>query len=195
MKLVFTILALAALGGVVYFISTENQAVPVSPPITEQGMTETGESASNTYRHTDGVYSFAYPDDYTLDTQDPTYIRIYKQGEQQRPQSEMSDGVLVVFESVDLAGQTLDQVVDARIQQSTADGTSRLVQPKQAVVINGFPGFSYAIEGLGTANYIVLQKNAESDSAVSITYLVADPQQLGYQAELDAILSTVELHN
>lgn len=195
MKLVFTILALVVLGGVVYFISTENQVVPVSPPITEQGMTEIGESAANTYKHTDGVYSFAYPDDYTLDTQDPTYTRIFKQGEQQRPQSEMSDGVLVVFESLDLAGETLEQVVDARIQQSTADGTSRLVQPKQAVVINGFPGFTYVIDGLGTANYVVLQNNADSDTAVSITYLVADPQELGYQAELDAILSTVELHD
>lgn len=69
----------------------------------------------------------------------------------------MYDGVILVFEPVNLNGQTLEKFVDTRIQESTADGTSEITQ------------------------------------ALVISYLNADPGKLGFQQEIDATLSTIQL--
>lgn len=151
--------------------------------------------SGSSYLDPNGVYSFLYPGDYTLDSQENgRYIRVTKRAETSRPQSELSDGALVVFETVTLEeGQTLDSWVDERIEELTADGTAQLTQPKQAVMFNGYSAFTYDVRGLGESHYLVAQRNADSGSAVVITSLVADPEQRGYQAEVDAILATVEL--
>lgn len=143
------------------------------------------------YQDPDDVFSFLYPDDFTLDTSDPVHPRVYKQGAQQRPQSEMSNGALIVFEVVDLGTQSLEEMVDARIAQATADGTSQITQAKRAATLNGYPGFTYQIRGLGESTNLIVQQNAAFSQALIITYLVADPENQGYQSEVDAILATV----
>ena len=75
------------------------------------------EAGGSSYLDGKGVYSILYPNDYVLDTQDPIHIRIYKRGETQRPQSEMSDGALMVFESIELQGKSLETWVDASRKQ------------------------------------------------------------------------------
>ena len=140
------------------------------------------------------VYSFLYPADYQLDSGNgDNYTRISKRAVTSRPQSEISDGVLLVFESIDLQGQSLSDFVRARIQESTADGTVQILQPMTAANLNEYGGFTYEVRSLGSSTYLVLQKNAQSNHAVSITYLVSDPQQQGYQSQVEAILSTLEL--
>lgn len=141
-----------------------------------------------------GSYRLVYPNEYIVEAADDTpYTRIYKRGATQRGQTEMYDGVILVLEAVALEGKPLSEVVDARITAATADGTSEVLEPKQATALNGNPGFSYQLRGLGSSSYLIVQKSEQSNSAVSITYLVADPENRGYQEEVNAILSTVEL--
>lgn len=146
------------------------------------------------FRDPQGVYSFLYPNEYELFTDDPQHIRIIKRGATQQGQTELYDGVLVVFESIDLQGQTLENFVDSRIQQSTADGTTEVTEPKKATTLTTYPGFTYRLRGLGESTYVVVQKDFTSDSAVVINFLVADPEGQGYQEEVDSILSTFILH-
>lgn len=167
-------------------------------PTTEQFITGSPDTnallmGGSSYTHPQGLYTFLYPNDYVLDTQDSQYIRVYKQGATQRGQTEMYDGVIVVFETIDLQGKSLEEVVDERIVAATADGTSEIVQPKKPTTLNTYSGFTYEIRGLGTSTHLILQKHALSTEAVDVTFLVADPEQVGYQDEVDAILSTLEL--
>jgi hypothetical protein len=168
--------------------STEESFIP-SPPDTsflKQG--------GNSYTESKGLYTFLYPNDYKLDSQGDQLIRISKTGSTQRGQTEMYDGVIVVFESVNLEGQTLEKWVDGRIAQSTADSTTTITQPKKVTHLQAYPGFTYTARGLGESTYLIVQKDAKSNYAVSITFLVADPQKKDYQKEVDTILSTLEFH-
>lgn len=174
------------------------EEVVVVEPTADQFITtepdlSTLRAGGSSYLAPQSDYSFLYPSDWTLDAADPAHIRIFKRGDQERPQGEISNGALIVFEAVNLDGKTLSEWIDARIQQSIADGTTQVVDPKKAVLLNSYPGFTYTLRGLGESRYLVIQKDAMSPTAVSITYLVADPQQKGYQQEVDSILLTLEL--
>lgn len=163
------------------------------PMVTPNSAVDSLRVGGSSYSDPAGLYTLLYPNDYQLDTSDPAHPRIFKSGPSQRPQSEMSDGALVVFESVDLTGKTLEQVVDERIQALESNGVSEISSPKKAIVLNGYSGFTYEERGLGSATNIFIQKDPTSTEALLITYLVADPEGKNYQQEVDALLSTIEL--
>jgi hypothetical protein len=151
-------------------------------------------SGGNSYMDPDGVYTLLYPNDYTQDTQgNGQHVRFYKQGATQQGQTEMYDGVIITIETVDLENQTLSNWIDTKIKESTADGTVEITQPKTQTTVNGFPGFTYTTRSLGEATYYVVQKDNKSKNAVVITTLVADPQNVGYQTEVDNTLNTIQL--
>ena len=141
-----------------------------------------------------GVYSILYPSDYTFDSQNNgQHQRIYKAGSTQKGQTEMYDGVIMVFEVIMLDNQTLSDWVDNTLKQTTADGTSEVVEIKKPIQINSQPGFTYATRGLGISTYYIVQKNSQSNYAALIATSVNDPQNIGYQKEVDKILSTLEV--
>jgi hypothetical protein len=198
-KIYLAVLTIIIVGGIgVFFMKQPKENVPATSPLaastspTSSPLSDLG-SGGSSYLDQKGIYNFLYPNDYTLDTEDPLHIRIYKRGETQRPQSEMSDGALMVFETVELKGATLEKWVDTRISESTADGTSEITEAKKTVTQNGYPGFYYAVRGLGTSQNLILQKDINSDNAVVITYAISDPEQKGYQAEVDEVLKSLSL--
>ncbi len=198
-KIYLAVLTIIIVGGIgVFFMKQPKENVPATSPLaastspTSSPLSDLG-SGGSSYLDQKGIYNFLYPNDYTLDTEDPQHIRIYKRGETQRPQSEMSDGALMVFETVELKGATLEKWVDTRISESTADGTSEITEHKKTVTQNGYPGFYYAVRGLGTSQNLILQKDINSDNAVVITYAISDPAQKGYQTEVDEVLKSLSL--
>jgi hypothetical protein len=208
--IIFVLLFAVLVGaGTFYFSKKQNKAVvpvqdttAVTPtvrvddelaPVEESPEVTALRAGGSSYADPQGVFSILYPNDYTVDqpSADNPYVRFSKRGEQQRPQSEMSNGVLVVIETIDLEGKTLEEYVDARISAESAN--SEVLKPKTTTSFKEYPGFTYEMRGLGSSTYLVLQKNAQSTHAISISYLVADPQESGYQAQVNAILSTLEL--
>jgi len=191
---------------VVIFLFIQRGASPAEPD-SEKGVVTSsdidfGEDADKpaevraegiTYEDPQGKFRITYPADYTFDDSDALHPRLYKRGDEQRPQSEMSDGVLLVFEKIDLNGQTLEKMVDDRLQQATADGTSEVIEPKDETTLGTYPGFEYELRGLGTARYLYVQASEDADWALSATYSISDPKTLGYQVEVDSILATLEL--
>lgn len=192
---VFVILLISA----TFFIKNNQKSsvstpLPIISTLSPTSTIETDlESIGNIYRDQNDRFTFVYPKDYILDTQDPLHTRIYKRAETQRSQSEISDGALMVFESIELQGKSLENWVDARIRESVIDEASEITAAKKPVIQNGFSGFHYAIRSLGTSQNIILQKNSYSNYALMITYIVSDPEQRGYQKEVDAILSSLML--
>lgn len=160
-----------------------------APTIDNNDLMQGGSS----YSDVNGLYTFLYPSDYKLDIADPVHIRIYKYGATQTGQTEMYDGVLIVFEDINLGNKSLSQWVDDNIKTTTADGTLKIIEPKKSITINNYPGFTYSTQGLGEAKYYVLQKDSSSKNAVVITTAVMDPKNVGFQKEVDKTLSTLQL--
>lgn len=147
----------------------------------------------NSYADPKGIFTFLYPNDYKMDMPQEGQVRIYKNGATQRGQTEQYDGVLFLVHSEPLNNQTLEQWVDKTIETTTKDGTLEVIQPKKTMTLNGYPGISYATRGLGEANYIIAQKNPSSQNVVVVTMAISDPQNVGYQKEVDTMLSTLEI--
>ncbi|HRN96632.1 MAG TPA: hypothetical protein PLD54_04255, partial [Candidatus Levybacteria bacterium] len=159
--LIAVICVLVAFGGYAFMQSQQsNPANKTSTPdinsdpfITSTPDTNSLRMGGSSFRDPRDVYTILYPNDYQLHTDDPIHTRISKTGPTQQGQTEMYDGVVVVFESIDLQGQSLEAFVDARIQQSTADGTLEVIQPKKVTTLNSYPGYTYTMRGLGTSTY------------------------------------------
>lgn len=149
-------------------------------------------AGGNSYLDTGGVFSFLYPSDYKMDKQG-TFVRVYKNGPSQKGQTEMYDGVLILIEPVDLAGKSVSDWVDENIDAATMDGTSKVTKAKSAATVGSYTGFIYTIEGLGTSNHTVLQKDANSQNAVHIITAVFDPTEVGFESEVASILSTLQI--
>ena len=201
--LLFIAIAIIILGGFIFFFKTqpslqEVTSVP-SPSLTEKSTPLPSidnsdlRAGGSSYHDEQGAYVFLYPADYTLDTQDKQHIRIYKTGATQKGQTEMYDGVIIIFESIDLQGITLQEWVEASLKQVTADGISEISEQPKDITINNYPGVTYTIRGLGQATYYVLQKNSQSKYAVVIATSIYDPEQVGFHTEVDKILSTLEI--
>lgn len=198
------LLFVIVLAGGLYFIS-RTPTVPKlgtdTKTITQTTVSPTSQNSSNSSLAAGGsslldpkkVFTVLYPSDYQVDTSDVEHPRIFKRGETQRPQTELYDGVLIVFESVDLNGKTLSAWIDDRINDATQNGMQELVKPKTATTINNYPGYSYILRGLGESTYTVIQKDTNSKNAVVMSTLVADPNNKGYQQEVNNTLNSITL--
>jgi hypothetical protein len=206
MKLaIIIILLLIVLGGVYVYKESSSAAqmmgskasmpAEITPLETIDQLSATQSAMGmKTYTDPQSVYSFSYPSTYILDTTDAKNIRLYKRGEMARPQGEVTDGVILVFGASLLSNQTLENWVDTYIRQATQSGTATISQAKIGSSINGYPGFMYSLEGVSESTNYAVQKNPESSYVLTITAMVVDPNNHGYQGEVDAILKSVQLY-
>lgn len=172
-------------------LETLPEAVPDSSASPE---TDALLAGGSTYLDPQGLYQFLYPADYSIDHEGgDQYTRLIKRAETQRPQSELTDGVLIVFESVDLQGQSLVDWTAGHIKETTAAGSAELSEAQRAVVLSGYSGYTYETTGFGSSTNLVLQRDLQSQNAVKISFVISDPQQRNYQAEVDAVLATLKL--
>ncbi len=170
------------------------QTLPTEVTVTVSAADDLRQGGSS-YLDPNGVYSFLYPNDFKFDTQNNgQVVRVYKQGPTQRGQTEMYDGAIVVFQSENLGAMNLSDWVDKKIKDSTADGSMMVTEAKKPLNIKKYIGFTYELRGLGESQYYVISKDPDSRNAVVITTLVADPEKVGFQKEVDSIFSTIELY-
>jgi hypothetical protein len=204
--LIFGVVVVLAIIGVIYLLPQYTSTKPTPSSLTPTDETEkqltldvnqqlltTLKAGGSSYKDPKGIYTILYPSDYKFDTQNEgQYSRIYKTGPTQKGQTEMYDGVIISIESIDLGTESLDNFVNKRLSEATADGTSVVEEPKQQIILNTYPGYTYSTRGLGTTKHIVLQKGSDSKFAIDITTLVSDPTNTGFQKEVDTIISTIE---
>jgi hypothetical protein len=195
-KVVVFLIIILAVASFFYFRQNktvfESLLTPSPKSVVSESSSELLQGGSS-YGDPNGIYSFLYPNGYAIDSQDSLQVRVYKNGPTQKGQTEMYDGVIVNFGKVNLDGKSLNEWVNDSIKQATADGTSEVIEAKTSITFNKYPGFSYTLRGLGTSEYIVVQKDSNSDNAIVITYLVADPTNVGFQKQVDDILSTLQI--
>lgn len=196
--LIVIIVAVIILAGGSYLFLSQKISSPSSTgtnvisPLPTSDISDLQQGGSS-YKDSQNVYTFLYPSNYTLDESDKQHIRIYKKGATQKGQTEMYDGVLMVFETINLNGSTLSNWIDNNIKTTTADGTLHVIEPKKAFKVGNYSGFTYTTRGLGEATYYVLQKDSGSPYAVSVTTAVNDPEKVGFQEEVNKILATIQI--
>lgn len=147
-------------------------------------------AGGNSYLSPKGTYLFLYPNDYTIDGDEHT--RIYKRGATQKGQTEIYDGVIMVFESVSLAGMSLEDFTISQIKALSPEDKPENPSPTQTM-LGSYPGFTYEQKGFGSSTHLLVQKDTTSDYALHIVFSVNDPQYQNYLSEVYEILSTVEL--
>lgn len=151
-------------------------------------------AGGSSYSDPAGLFTFLYPNDYTFDTQNNgQVVRVYKKGPTQQGQTEMYDGIIVTFEKIDLKQKSLSDWLDQEIQTMNDNGVSEVTQPKKAITLNGFSGYSYAARGLGVYTFYVIQKDAHSPNAIRISRMVSDPTNVGFQEQSDQILASITM--
>lgn len=199
-KAVIGLLIIAVVvGGYLFLNAQSSQPQTPSPKPMPQVSIQPDElnelqAGGSSYQDPDGTFVLLYPNDYTMDTENNgAIVRFVKRGEMERPQSEISNGVLVVIEKADTGNMSLAQWVDSRIDQITADGTTQITEGKKQIMLNGQPAFTYQSRGLGESQTYVVKKDNNATNVLIISTLVADPNNVGYQAEVDAMLETVEV--
>ncbi len=147
------------------------------------------------YTSSTGTFSFKYPSDVNLTIQEEgpsaeAEVILLKQGPTQKPQTELFDALRLSFAVWNTSNYpTLEEFIDYLIQGSKTSGTAEIKEDKMAIVLNGYSGFSYTVEGLGTHKYIFLQ-SPDKKTTVNITDSTVDPTNQGFRTEVDQILST-----
>ncbi len=146
------------------------------------------------YEDPQGAYTFTYSSTYTLDAQNEgEQVRITRLGPTQQGQTEIYDGVVMVFEAVDLGSTPLTAWVDKRIAESTNDGTVEVTKKKTKTTLGKYDGFQYTTRGLGEFTNYVIQKDTTSTKALEITVLQTDPQKIGFDLEVQEVLASIDL--
>lgn len=149
-------------------------------------------AGGSSYLHPNGNFSFLYPNDYQIGNEG-MFVRIYKNGPSQKGQTEMYDGVLMLFEPINLQGKSLSEWVDQNIEASTMDSMSKVTKVKAATKVKNYSGHTYSLEGLGESNHVVLQKDNNSGTGVHIIYSTYDPTGVGFDAQVESIIKTLEI--
>jgi hypothetical protein len=194
-----TIIVVFIIAAIVYYVYETNygktfSSTVMSPTPSILTPSSSDSSLTNLYTDVKGIYSIRYPNDFQLDTQsDNNAIRLTKIGETQQGETELYDGIVIQIETSELNGRILSDWVDEAIANATKDGVTTLIDPKNPVSINGYQGFTYTIEGLGTFNHRIIQKDETSNYAVTIVTTVNDPEDNGYEFEVDSILLSLNI--
>jgi hypothetical protein len=197
------VIGIFALAGYIYLNNGSNSTLaPLpTPAVVDRTQNADSEAVSelqqggSSFTDPENIFALLYPNDYIQDTQGPNQFRFYKQGPTQTGQTEVYDGIIINIETINLGEQNLSDWVDSRITSSTQDGTSEIVKEKSTISVNGYPGYSYTLRGLGEFETLVVQKDQDSNFAIGITTLIADPGNLGFEQEFKSILSTLNLLN
>ncbi|MBN1181773.1 MAG: hypothetical protein JXB49_05750 [Bacteroidales bacterium] len=134
-------------------------------------------------------YTIKYPSDAEINIQENT-INISKWGPTQTEATELFDGYSVTIESVETS-QTPEEYADTLIAEVESAGIGEITEGSEPVTINGYKGVTYTEKGLGTFKHIILGSD-NSSVLIHISVLVSDPGGLGFQKEVDQILSTLK---
>lgn len=201
MNKVFAGIAIVILVGIGVYakgMKTKNSPLSSSPsPVTrsiDSAYVDSLKQGGSSYSDPNGVYVFLYPNEYKLDTQNNgQVVRIYKTGPTQKGQTEIYDGVIMTFETQNKNGKSLEDWTEEYIKSMVNDQTIELVNGKEKTKVNGYDAYSFRIRGLGEHDYLVMEKDKNSELVTIVVSNVSDPGNLGFQNEVNATLNTIEL--
>ena len=139
-------------------------------------------------------YSFTveYPNDINT-KQENRYLYITKLGPTQKTDTEIYDGIYLIFSEESLGDLTLLEYATQKVEASRKESIAIILKELEPITINNCHGYSYTAEGLGIYKYIYLA--SEDGQVVEIINGTIDPTNQDFQQTVDQILSTFQFIN
>lgn len=186
-------LLLLVIGAGVFVYSLQNKPktpvlVNVSPTAQPSLTPDTGIPADwKTFESEDFAYTFSYPpEDFKLEEGES--VRVVYLGPTQTEGTEVFDGIIVAFDPViPLGNQLLLPYVKEDLGKQREH--VEVIKEPTKIEVNGIEGYTYTVSGLGEFTFIYLPA-PDGKNVVRINYLVADPENSGYQQIVDDILES-----
>ncbi len=140
---------------------------------------------------TSSIYKVSYPTDITVTEVTGSVLVLSKQGTTQTPDTELFDGISLMFEPKEISDTTLEEYVNARVDEVTKEGIATVTSDPSPTTVGKYTGLTYTTEGLGVNRYTVLESENGAMFMV-ITDVTVDPENVGFSDTVDLILSTFE---
>lgn len=136
-------------------------------------------------------FSFTYPEDMTIQTQEGGVVQVKKWGPTQKADTELYDGVALQFEPLELP-VSAQQYSLTDIEGTLKSGMAEILSGPTQVTIGNNTGYFYRMRFLGTASKYSFDTPNDSIIVV-VTDNTTDPGSIGFQEEADAILKSLVL--
>ena len=164
---------------------------PTLQPTLAPTPTPTNDPTAGWELFTASTYNVSYPTDVTANEEAGSVLLLTKQGATQTPDTELFDGISLVFEPKEISNTTLEEYVSARVDGILKEGVATISSEPTPITVGTYTGLTYTTDGLGTFRYIILESKDKTMFMV-ITDATIDPENLGYADTVDLILSTFE---
>lgn len=195
--LIFTIFLLILVIG--YLVYQNNQlkmqepekSVATPTASLEPTSTATPDPTANWEVYKSSIYQVKYPNSYTSTEEDGGILHLSMWGPTQTEGTELFDGAAITFQPREIPDTTLVSWVNLKIDAINKDELSTLLGDPDPISINGYNGFTYTTEGLGTYKHIILESK-DKIMFIEIDVITSDPGDLGFSETVDSILSTFE---
>lgn len=190
----FLLIIIAILGFQVYrfqqIIKVDNQTeeVKLSPIDNEPDKSVVSTLPEGWLTHNTPVYTIAYPNNYTLNLDQPPIVTISFIGPTQAEGTELFDGVVVNISVSQEQNHDLNAYLQSKLDELDNVGVSRLIGQPESITLNHYRGYTYIEDGLGRYQHFLLE-SPDQVSIATISVLVADPTNLGFQETVDRMLT------
>lgn len=142
--------------------------------------------------YNNSIFSFKYPTDLDLSTEEGNRVLISKWGPTQQEGQEFHDGISLYFDPREL-GISAKDYLQTKIDEIENAGVSTIEKKLSEVTVGQYKGYSFVSSGLTTTETIAVESN--SGIIVVITNATSDPGNVGFAPVADQILSTFEFTN
>jgi hypothetical protein len=183
------VLVISLLGGSYFYFQNQKTETPEPAPAeTQETPPPTPDPTADWEIYTTSVYQVKYPGN-LITGGDESMLNIAKWGPTQTEGTELFDGYAITFIPKETSEMTPEEYADEQIAELNNQGISKVTEGPNSITIANYKGITYTEDGLGTYKQIVLGSN-DGTMLMVISVIIADPGNLGFQEEVDQILSS-----
>jgi len=197
------ILLIAITAGISYYLlvvknggDKMEELIPTPTVAPTQEPATSGESGFKiderlTYSNEETAITFKYPRDVSLIESPDGEIIISKSGPTQKAGTEFYDGISLTIIPSKTGDKSLKDIVDEKIAKIKSDSSvAYSVGNVEVYSVNSTTGYKFTVTGNGEYDYIYLPLG--TDYYAQIVDSTADPENQGYQAEVDDIIDSID---
>lgn len=136
-------------------------------------------------------FSLQHPKDMKIYPQQGGAVLFVKLGPTQVENTELFDGISLIFDVGDLGTNTLQQAAQQKLTEIKNEPITETVGTMEEVIVGKYAGYKFMVKDLGERTYTYLPKG-DSEYLVIIDSSV-DPSSLGFNQTIYQMFSTLEI--
>jgi len=135
-------------------------------------------------------WSLDYPAELEVRETQEGGVNFNYMGETQTLGTELFDGYSINIRMSGLGTNSLEELVERERQEMIEEPAVMEVSEAQEKMVAGFEGYEFEVKSLGVFRHLYLLVG--EGEYLEISYLVADPENVGYQDTVDEMLESLE---